>query len=56
MQILLIGYGYSCGPDGADGDFGKNTEKAVRAYQKATGKVVDGTAGPETLGSLYGLK
>lgn len=56
MQILLIGYGYSCGPDGADGDFGKNTEKAVREYQQATGKTVDGAAGPETLGSLYGLK
>lgn len=56
MQILLIGYGYSCGPDGPDGDFGKNTEQAVRNYQKATGKTVDGEAGPETLGGLYGLK
>ena len=23
MQIMLIACGYSCGPDGADGDFGR---------------------------------
>ena len=34
MQMLLIGNGYSCGKYGADGDYGKATEKAVIAYQE----------------------
>lgn len=55
LQILLIGRGYSCGPDGADGIFGADTEKAVRAYQKAEKLTVDGIAGPETMGSLLGV-
>lgn len=33
-QVKLISAGYSCGPQGADGDFGSNTEKAVKAFQK----------------------
>lgn len=32
----------------ADGIFGKNTEAALRAYQKANGLAVDGIAGPDT--------
>jgi hypothetical protein len=32
----------------ADGDFGRNTEHAVRAFQSATGLQVDGIAGPQT--------
>lgn len=34
MQEKLIKLGYSCGPDGADGDFGSNTLNAVKAFQK----------------------
>ena len=56
MQILLIGYGYSCGKYKDDGDFGADTEKAVRKYQQANSMTVDGKAGPDTLGRLYGLK
>ena len=56
MQILLIGNGHSCGSAGVDGSYGPDTEKAVKAYQAATGKPVDGVADPDTLGSLYGLK
>lgn len=56
MQILLMGYGYSCGSAGADGLYGPATEAAVKSYQKATGKTVDGIAGPDTLSGLYGLK
>ncbi len=56
MQILLIGYGYSCGKYGADGDFGGDTKAAVERYQGANRLEVDGEAGPETLGRLYGLK
>lgn len=55
LQTLLIGYGYSCGSWGADGDFGSATENAVKAYQKAKGLVVDGIVGPATWGKLLGV-
>lgn len=55
LQILLMGRGYSCGNCGADGDFGGDTDKAVRAYQKAKGLVQDGIAGKATMGSLLGV-
>ena len=35
-----------------DGVYGPNTRRAVRAYQRNHGLVVDGIAGPATLGSL----
>ena len=37
-----------------DGDFGDQTEKAVRAYQLKMGLVADGIAGPKTLAALAG--
>ena len=55
MQLLLIGYGYSCGGTGADGDFGANTDKALRALQKARGLSVDGVCGEKTWGALLGV-
>jgi hypothetical protein len=36
----------------ADGIYGPQTRRAVRAYQSAHGLIVDGIAGPQTLGSL----
>ncbi len=36
----------------ADGDFGPITLAAVKAFQRAHGLVVDGQAGPDTLGAL----
>ena len=51
-QIFLNENGYQCGA--ADGIFGKKTEAAVKAYQKAhpeCGKV-DGIIGPKTWASL----
>lgn len=52
LQLLLIGSGYSCGKAGADGDFGKGTDAAVRAFQKAKGLTVDGEAGKKTFSKL----
>lgn len=55
LQILLIGYGYSCGSYGTDGDFGSATDSAVRKFQKAKGIGVDGIVGSETWGKLLGV-
>lgn len=56
MQLLLIGYGHSCGDKGADGSFGSSTEKALKAYQKAKGLSVDGSCGQKTWNKLLGVK
>lgn len=50
LQEGLILLSYSCGKSGADGDFGKNTEEAVRRFQADQKLMVYGSAGPETLG------
>ena len=54
MQQALIDAGYNVGNTGADGVFGSNTLAAVKQYQKDNGLAVDGIAGQNTLGSLYG--
>lgn len=56
LQILLTGYGRSCGKYGIDGDFGSDTLKAVKAYQKAKGLSDDGVVGPATWAKLLGVK
>lgn len=48
MQEILIKLGYSCGSYGADGDFGNDTDKAVRVFQKDNGLVVDGKYGEKS--------
>ena len=55
LQVLLIGYAYSCGASGADGDFGSATDKALRAFQKDMGLSVDGVCGPNTWNKLLGV-
>lgn len=55
MQGALIAHGYDCGPDGADGDFGENTEKAVIKFQEEHFLQVDGEFGPECQGCLWGV-
>ena len=54
LQILLIGYGFSCGKWGADGDFGNGTDKAVRGFQEKNDLTVDGIVGADTMGALMG--
>lgn len=49
VQVLLIyKWQVSCGVDGADGDFGRNTESAVKAFQQHFGLEADGVVGPIT--------
>lgn len=55
VQTLLIGRGYSCGGTGADGDFGGNTEKAVKAFQADCEIEVDGIVGADTMSRLLGV-
>lgn len=50
MQSRLRTLGYLQGP--ADGDFGKDTENALRAFQSRNKLTVDGLAGPSTLNRL----
>lgn len=53
-QLLLIGRGYSCGPDGADGEFGPNTCLAVREFQHANGFAESGRINHEVMAALHG--
>lgn len=52
MQTLLARAGYSLGPCGVDGDFGRDTEKAVRLFQSDHKLSVDGVCGPMTWDAL----
>ncbi|MDS0526553.1 peptidoglycan-binding protein [Clostridium sp. SHJSY1] len=54
LQNLLISKGYSCGPYGADGDFGQGTYDAVVAFQKANKLEQDGVVGSDTWAALNG--
>lgn len=52
LQILLQGRGYDVGEDGADGEFGANTQNAVIKYQRDQGLSADGIAGKDTITAL----
>jgi Lysozyme like domain/Putative peptidoglycan binding domain len=54
VQQKLISLGFSCGPDGADGIYGKNTAAAVTAFKVGKpGLTVPGIVGPETWEALF---
>lgn len=52
LQAALIDLGYSCGGYGADGDFGQQTETALRRFQADQGLDADGEFGPLTLAAM----
>ena len=54
-QRLLIASGYSCGSYKDDGDFGKDTETADKAFQKAKSLPVTGIVDKATWSKLLGV-
>ena len=57
MQLLLIHkWAISCGPDGADADFGPNTDTALRRFQNRVGLASDGVCAEESWAALIGGK
>ncbi|KAB8335007.1 peptidoglycan-binding protein [Scytonema tolypothrichoides VB-61278] len=61
LQFLLISYGFEISRAGVDGDFGSNTEKAVKQFQQKRNSVpnveppqlkVDGEVGDKTWRAL----
>lgn len=52
LQTMLHRLGYGLGSYGIDGDFGRDTEKAVKEYQRDRGLIQDGVVGPLTWDAL----
>ena len=52
LQAFLIAYEYSTGISGIDGEFGFDTESAVKQFQKNSGISVDGIVGENTWSEL----
>ncbi|GAA4068151.1 protein kinase domain-containing protein [Streptomyces shaanxiensis] len=52
VQCMLTKRGYSVGGAGVDGEFGADTESAVRLFQSDKGLDVDGDVGPNTWAAL----
>ena len=53
LQAALTAVGY--GTRGVDGDFGRNTENAVKRFEADMGVAEDGVAWPGLQKALYGL-
>jgi hypothetical protein len=56
MQALVMYYGYSVGVDGADGDFGANTQRGVTQFQRDRKLPADGICGEETWKKLLNVQ
>lgn len=56
LQILLLGRGESLPRYGLDGDFGQETENAVKKFQKKNGLTDDGVPGQLTWSELLGVR
>src|SRR5699024_7789514 len=54
LQTRLKAVGYD--PGEIDGEFGPNTESAVKALQTAAGILVDGEFGPDSLAALVKME
>jgi peptidoglycan hydrolase-like protein with peptidoglycan-binding domain len=52
LQTKLVQRGYDIGSYGIDGDYGRGTEAAVKAFQKDNGLTADGICGPRTWAAL----
>ena len=52
LQAFLIAYEYSTGTSGVDGEFGSDTESAVKQFQKNSGISADGIVGENTWSEL----
>lgn len=52
VQNLLLSHGYKLPNHGADGDYGAETVKAVKEFQKDNGLTADGICGPKTWKAL----
>lgn len=52
LQGYLIQLGFDVGKYGTDGEFGKDTEKALKAFQKSVSIEVDGVFGNESFAKL----
>ena len=53
LQTNLIRLGYSCGKWGADGDFGSETETAVKKFQSDKGLPVNGIVDTDDYDALF---
>ena len=52
LQLLLEAYGFSVGPCGVDGEFGPDTEKALRTFQSVLAISEEGKTGERTWNKL----
>ena len=55
MQTLLVLSGFSLPRYGADGEYGSETEKALKAFQSSHGLDADGVCGHDTWSALLGV-
>ena len=53
LQLALVAYEYNIGKYGADGEFGFDTENAVKRFQKNSEIEVDGIVGEDTWNKLF---